>query len=168
MILYRISIIRTAMETALMETKRPDKEEYFLEMARLIGTRATCPRRQVGCVLVDKNNHVLATGYNGVPRRINHCTERPCPGAGLPSGEGLELCRATHAEQNALLQCSDTMAIHTVYCTAQPCFTCTKLIMNTGAVRVLFLDSHPDPAGREMWLEANSSFTWVQYEGTIK
>lgn len=142
---------------------RLSQDQYFLRMARLVAARATCPRRSVGCVLVDERNHVLATGYNGVPSGVHHCTDTPCPGARYPSGEGYELCQATHAEQNALLQCSDVDAIHTVYCTTQPCFTCTKLLMNTGAVRIVFAEDHADPKGRELW-ERYRGMGWWEHQ----
>ena len=72
-------------------------------MAELVAERSTCRRRKVGCVLVDSNNHVVATGYNGVPTHFPHCLDEPCEGATAPSGESLEKCLAVHAEQNALL-----------------------------------------------------------------
>ena len=134
-----------------MRTKRRiNKDKYFLEMARLVSTRATCPRRSVGCVLVDKHGHVLATGYNGVPRAYTHCIYHPCPGADLPKGLGLNKCMATHAEQNALLQCSDVMRIDTVYCTTSPCVTCAKLIGNTSAHRFVYIEDFTHTEGLEL------------------
>ena len=139
---------------------RPDRDEYFLEIAKLAATRATCPRRSVGCVLVDKNNHILATGYNGVPRGLPHCIDKPCPGATAASGDALDLCEATHAEQNALLQCSDTEAIHTVYTTTSPCIHCVKLLMNTGAKRIIFSEGYVDTRPRDLWCRVNEITTW--------
>ena len=65
-------------------------DKYFLQMANLVGERSTCRRRKVGCVLVDSSNHVVATGYNGVPTHFEHCLDSPCEGAFYPSGQGLE------------------------------------------------------------------------------
>ena len=144
---------------------RPNRLDYFLSLACLVATRSTCPRRRVGCVLVDENNHVLATGYNGVPRGVTHCTDQLCPGAGFKSGEGYEFCQATHAEQNALLQCPDVMKVQKVYCTTQPCFTCTKLLMNTGAEEIHFLDEHADLKGFELWCTHRSKSSWSPYRG---
>jgi len=122
---------------------RPSHDEYFLEMAKLAATRSTCARRQVGCVLVNKRNHVLATGYNGVAAGVPHCIETPCAGATAASGESLDLCQAIHAEANALLQCKDVFEIETVYCTASPCVHCTKLLMNTSARVLVFDEVYP-------------------------
>lgn len=123
---------------------RPDKDTWCLRLARLTAERSTCARRAVGCVLVNTFGHVIATGYNGPPRGFNHCTkDEPCGGATLPSGTGLELCEAVHAEQNAMLQCHDVDSIATCYVTTAPCVTCTKLLLNTGCRRIVFSDDYP-------------------------
>lgn len=134
-----------------LEYWRPSRDEYFLAMASLVSLRSTCRRRRVGCVLVDSHRHVIATGYNGVASGQPHCIDKACPGAGYPSGKGLEHCEAIHAEQNALLQCKDTRQIEVAYITASPCTTCVKLFMNTGCKRIVFLEEYPQPAARNLW-----------------
>ena len=134
-----------------MAHSRPETDEYFLSMARLVSYRATCDRRAVGCVLVDKHKHVLATGYNGVAAGEPHCIDVHCPGAKLPSGTGLDLCQAIHAEQNAILQCSNVHDIETAYVTVSPCITCTKLLMNTGCKRIVFIKPYTDESPKEIW-----------------
>ncbi|MBI2875784.1 MAG: cytidine/deoxycytidylate deaminase family protein, partial [Candidatus Tectomicrobia bacterium] len=103
---------------------RPDWDEYFMRIARLVAQRATCLRRQVGAILV-KENRILTTGYNGAPSGLRHCLDIGClrEKENVPSGQRHELCRALHAEQNALLQA----ALHGVsvkeavlYCTHHP------------------------------------------------
>lgn len=128
--------------TALRGT-RLERDEYFLQMAQLVSLRSTCARRAVGCVLVDEHFHVMATGYNGVARGVPHCITNPCAGAHAPSGQGLHLCKAIHAEVNALLQCHDIMRIHTLYCTASPCILCMPLIANTSVKRIVFREQYP-------------------------
>lgn len=122
---------------------RPDTDEYFLRMAALVATRATCARRSVGCVLVDLHRHVLATGYNGVLSGQVHCIDRPCAGVGLPSGTGLNLCRAIHAEANALSQCHNIFAIHTAYVTASPCVQCMTQLLHTSVQNIVFRERYP-------------------------
>lgn len=142
---------------------RPTHDDYFISMAILASSRASCARRKVGCVIVDEHNHVLATGYNGVARGETHCTEQPCLGANAPSGQGLELCEAIHAEQNALLQCRDKEAITTVYCTTAPCVHCIKLLMNTSCHEIVFMENYPhSDSSRELW-ERTGSRVWRQY-----
>lgn len=123
---------------------RPDIDTYFMKMARVVAERSTCLRRQVGAVLV-KDSHVLSTGYNGAARGVEHC--KTCMRTGIPSGERHELCRAVHAEANAIAQA----ALHgistegsTVYCTHQPCFMCAKLLLNAGVRRVVYQEGYPD------------------------
>ena len=86
---------------------RPSWDEYFLGIADLVSKRSTCLRRRVGAVLV-KDRHILATGYNGAPSGLPHCLDIGCllQQLNVPSGERHELCRALHAEQNALIQAS--------------------------------------------------------------
>ena len=105
-------------------------------MAELVAERSTCRRRKVGCVLVDSNNHVVATGYNGVPTHFPHCLDEPCEGATAPSGESLEKCLAVHAEQNALLQIRSN-DILTAYLTVTPCITCAKMLANSSVKRIV-------------------------------
>lgn len=143
---------------------RPTLSEWGLSLAKVVATRATCSRRKVGCVLLDITGHVLATGYNGPPRGMPHCThENPCAGADAPSGTGLELCEAVHAEQNALLQCRDPELIHMCCVTVSPCITCTKLLLNTGCKRIVFLEPYAhDDTAKELWLKAGPTTDWLQ------
>jgi len=131
---------------------RISEEEYFLGIAEWVAKRATCSRDSVGCVLVSIDNKILSTGYNGVPKGHPHCTDTPCPGANYASGEGLDVCEATHAEQNALLQCSDVDKIYACYTTKAPCLTCTKLLMNTSCVQIYTRKEYSEEA-KQMWLK---------------
>lgn len=89
-----------------------------------------------------------------------------CEGAKYDSGEGLGKCQAIHAEQNALLQCSDIMKIHTCYTTSSPCAEqCIKLLLNTSCQRIVFLDEY-SKSGKDIWLAAGRE--WVKYTGELK
>jgi len=138
--------------------RRPSWDEYFLQLARQAATRSTCLRRQVGAVLV-REKRILATGYNGAPRGVAHCLDIGClrDQLGIPSGERHELCRAIHAEQNAVIQA----AIHgvaiegaTLYCTHHPCILCAKILINCGVCEIHYLEGYPDDLSREMLAEA--------------
>jgi dCMP deaminase len=132
------------------ESARINIHDYFMGIASLVSKRATCARRQGGCILVDKNNHVLATGYNGVPSGFDHCIDVPCPGARSKSGKDLDKCEAIHAEQNALLQCSDVQTIYACYTTTRPCIHCIKLLLNTSCRVIVFKEDYPH---REMVID---------------
>ena len=139
--------------------RRPPWDEYFLEICAVVAKRSTCLRRRVGAILV-KDRRILTTGYNGAPRGLRHCAELGgCPREmqGVPSGERHELCRALHAEQNAIIQA----ALHGVstvgaitYITNQPCALCAKMLINAGVERVVFLGQYPDEMARDMLEEA--------------
>ena len=128
-------------------------------MARLVSTRSTCVRRQVGCILVDKNNFVLATGYNGVGKGQVHCITTPCAGANFPRGKGLDKCEAIHAEQNALLQCKDTQKISKAYITMSPCITCGKLLLNTSCQEIIFSEEWVNLDAKRIWKNARRLWT---------
>ena len=128
--------------------KRPTWDEYFMKASFLVCERSTCLRRRVGAVLV-KDKQILATGYNGVPRGIEHCEVAGClrQNLGIPSGERHEICRGLHAEQNVLLQA----ACHgvstqgsTLYITNAPCSICAKMIINAGIKEVVVSGEYPD------------------------
>lgn len=135
---------------------RVSADEAFMSIAFVLASRSSCVRRHVGCVLVDQNNHIIGTGYNGGPRGAPHCIDdgSTCPGAGFVSGEGLNRCEAIHAEQNALMQCKDVMAIHTLYTTTFPCEHCFKMIANTGCKRVIYYEDYPSSMTAVSYLNA--------------
>jgi len=137
---------------------RPSWEEYFMEITRLVAKRSTCLRRQVGALLV-KDKNILATGYNGTPAGISHCSQTGCIRQKLqvPSGQRHELCRGLHAEQNAIIQAAKhgiNIAEAVLYCTNYPCIICTKMLINAGISRVVYLDGYPDELARQMLEES--------------
>jgi len=138
--------------------RRPSWDEYFLEMAKLVAKRSTCLRRKVGAVLV-KDKRILATGYNGAPRGLRHCIEIGCMREKLnvPSGERHELCRALHAEQNALIQASlygVSVNGSSLYATNQPCVICAKMLINAGIQEIIIGDGYPDKMAMDFLKEA--------------
>ena len=138
---------------------RPSWDEYFMQMAELTAQRSTCLRRQVGAIIV-KEKHIIATGYNGAPKGLPHCEELGgCLREKLeiPSGERHELCRALHAEQNAIIQAAtlgQSIEGATIYITHQPCIICAKMIINAGISRIVIRRGYPDEMSRGMLREA--------------
>ena len=121
-----------------------------LELAQL----STCFRRQVACIIVDRQGRILSEGYNGVERGAKHCTESNCPRANAPSGTALDACMALHAEQNALLNLKEPDRAHTLYCTTAPCIHCIKQLSNTALERIVFLEDYPHSADSRLhWLK---------------
>lgn len=146
------------MKKKIVSHKRPSWDEYFLEMAKLVAKRATCLRRRIGAILV-KDKRILATGYNGAPRGLAHCLDIGCVREKLkiPSGERHELCRALHAEQNALIQASlygISVKDSALYVTNQPCVICVKMLINAGIKEIVMADGYPDRMALDFLKEA--------------
>jgi len=129
--------------------KRPSWHEYFMFIAKIVSTRSTCNSRPTGAVIV-KDNHILATGYNGSMPGAPHCIDQPdidgkpfCfrRSLGIPDIDKYNFCRASHAEANAIAQAAKYgIAINgsTLYSTLSPCYVCLKLIASAGIVAVYY------------------------------
>lgn len=130
-----------------------------MSIAKLVSSRSTCLRRAVGAVLV-KDKRILATGYNGAPTGIKHCSETGCLRESLEvkPGEKHELCRGLHAEQNVIIQAAFYGVMTqgtTLYTTHKPCIICSKMLINAGVKKIIFLNGYPDALADEMLAEAN-------------
>ena len=143
--------------------------DEFMRFAELAATRTTCLRRSVGAVIV-KNKHILATGYNGAPKKVPHCKDLGgClrEKLNVPSGERHELCRALHAEQNAIIQCAmsgQNIEGATIYITHQPCIICSKMIINAGIKRIVVREGYPDNLAKQILSEAGLSIIMLGEE----
>jgi len=121
--------------------------DYFMSMAHLAKRRSTGLTRHVGAVIT-LDNKVVGIGYNGAPSGVPHCTVNPR--AGMKSGENLNLERTVHAEINAILNASGPLKGGTIYTTTQPCGECTKAIIKSGIVEIVFDVSYPDKVAAEL------------------
>lgn len=137
---------------------RPDADTYFLKMTKVASQRSTCRRHNVGAIIV-KDKQVLATGYNGAAAGVKDCLELGClrDELGIESGTQQQICRAIHAEQNAIIQAAkhgaDTEG-STLYCTHSPCIICAKMIVNAGIKRVVCITKYPDETSEKLFEEA--------------
>lgn len=140
---------------------RPTKHETFIAMAYSLAKQATCARRQVACILTDKHHRIIGSGYNGNAKRLPHCIDTPCAGATLTSGYGLDACEAVHAEQNALMQCTDVDKIVSCYVTTSPCMHCLKMLLNTNCQNIYFFNPYTGhEACKNLWESANRN--WIK------
>lgn len=115
---------------------RPSWDEYFVEMAHVVAKRATCDRKHVGAIIVDEDNRIVATGYNGSPAGMPHCDDE---GHLLKEIDGRPSCiRTLHAESNALDYAGQDALGCTIYTTVIPCYDCAKRIINSGVDRVVY------------------------------
>lgn len=123
-------------------SKRQSIDEYFLELVNVIGSRGTCDRGKSGCVIV-RDKHILSTGYVGSPIGVEHCDDIGHELERRVNDDGTEsehCVRTTHAEQNAIVQAAKvgiSIDRATLYCTMVPCYTCIKLIVNAGIIRIV-------------------------------
>jgi len=132
---------------------RPEWDEYFIEIAKVVSSRSTCLRRKYGAVIV-KDRVIISTGYNGSPRGMDNCIDLgQCTRDELnvPSGERYELCEAVHAEQNAIINAPpDRMKDATIYiagfeedggfAAGKPCKLCDRMIRNARIAEVVYLE----------------------------
>lgn len=124
-----------------MTHARASWDQYFMNIAREVATRATCDRKHVGAVLV-RDRSILATGYNGSLRGLPHCSE-----VGHLMEEG-HCVRTVHAEANAVVQAAKNgvrIDGATAYVTASPCWNCFRLLVNAGVQRIVFGEFYRDP-----------------------
>lgn len=143
---------------------RPSWDEYFMEIAEKVAARSTCPRLQVGAILV-RDRRILTTGYNGAPAGTAHCSEVGCKMVG-------DHCiRTVHAEQNAIIQAAlhgVTTKGSTMYSTHEPCQICCKIAINAGVKRIVYDEDYPDEFARELLTEAGVELVKFKRKGAGK
>jgi dCMP deaminase len=146
-------------------------DNYFMLIAKQVGSRSKCLSRKIGSVLV-KNDNIISTGYNGAPRGVKHCNERDfsfylnldekpyngneiisssvCPrkALGYKSGKGTHLCNAVHSEVNAIVQAArngiSTLGTTLFSWCCLPCKDCMSELINAGVKEVVCLKVTPD------------------------
>ncbi|WKZ29013.1 MAG: cytidine/deoxycytidylate deaminase family protein [Patescibacteria group bacterium] len=124
--------------------QRPSWDDYFMGIAKIVATRGTCNRLQVGAVLV-KDRRIVATGYNGAPPGMPHCDG--------PAGHLMEenhCIRTVHAEENCVLQAAvmggNGTVGSTLYTTHSPCYHCFKALAGAGVKRIVAGAEYRSPA----------------------
>jgi dCMP deaminase len=123
------------------------RDKVYMEIALVVAQLSTCHRQKVGAILVDPKGRVLALGYNGAPRGVQHCLDRNClrKEQKIESGTRLEVCRAVHGEMNAIINAAQRAHLvdnMTLYCTLKPCRMCLSAIINVGVKRIIFLNDY--------------------------
>lgn len=161
-----------------MKETRVSKENYYLNIAQTVATRSTCLRKNYGAIIV-KNDNIVSTGYNGAPRGRKNCSDiGECmrDKLNIPRGERYELCRAIHAEANAIIAASrEEMIDSTLYMACIDaktgeltpntcsCMMCKRLIINAGISKVVVRNTEEsytvfDVAG---WVENDDSLSGI-------
>jgi len=144
------------------EGMRLTLDEYFVRIAEVVASRSTCRRHNIGAISV-RDKRILTTGYNGAPAGLKDCLELGClrDEQDIPSGGRTEICRAVHAEENAIIQAGlhgVNLDGSTLYCTHSPCRRCAKMLVNSKIKRLVFKESYDDNAFSDLLGEAE--ITW--------
>jgi dCMP deaminase len=137
----------TCQEIAISEEKQLQFDQRYLEMARIWAKNSYCVRRKVGALLV-KDRMIISDGYNGTPVGFDNVCE---------DIEGKTLPYVLHAEANAIskvAKSNNSSGGATLYITASPCVECSKLIVQAGIVRVVYLDAYHNTDGIDLLLRA--------------
>lgn len=152
--------------------QKPDWDEYYMRIAMSVRSRADCLGNRVGAVLV-LDDRIISTGYNGTPASMTNCTDGGCPRCSqrerYASGKAYDLCICVHAEQNALLAAA-RFGIATegaqMYSTMQPCFGCTKELLQAGVHAVHFLHEwvYPDEEMQQTYQLLQKQFSGGMHE----
>lgn len=135
---------------------RSSWDEYFMNIASQVATRATCNRKNVGAVII-RNKTILSTGYNGSPRGLPHCDDEGIGHELKDMGGRMSCVRTVHAEANAIAQAARTgVAIEggEIYTTASPCYDCLKLILNSGITRIICKEFYDSRYGMSSQMES--------------
>ena len=124
----------------------------WMDMAILVGQSSKCIRRHIGAVIVDTNEKIISTGFNGPARGEPHCVDIGCirDKLGIISGNSLEICNGIHAEINAIIQAGKLAKDSTLYVNAVPCIQCTKVIINAEIRQVVYSGSYGNDLGLEI------------------
>lgn len=148
---------------------RPTKEEYYMAIADLASLRSTCLSRKVGAVIV-KDDNPISFGFNGPARGVTHCEDLGgCRRRAMPdyaSGKYLELCPASHAEQNAIAFAARhgiSTVGSTIFVNTFPCKDCMNSIINSGIKKVVFNSNYDATLSKE--IASNSSIEIKKYDG---
>jgi dCMP deaminase len=144
----------------MTDLNRPSWDDYFMGIAKIVATRGTCGRLQVGAVLV-KDHRIIATGYNGAPPGMPHCDGE--------EGHQMEhdhCIRTVHAEENSILQAAVMGGMSTVgatlYTTHSPCHHCFKAVAVAGVKRIVAGADYQSPAVREARKHSEIVFDYYQ------
>jgi dCMP deaminase len=156
-------------KSKVAEITRPSWDNYFLKLAMLVSERSTCRRRHVGAVFV-QDKQIVSTGYNGAPAKMTDCLELGClrDQLGIESGTRHEICRATHAEQNGIIQAARhgvSLEGATVYCTHTPCVLCAKMLVNAKIKRFVSFSEYTDDSFMELFRRAGVEFSKIAIPG---
>lgn len=135
------------MSEELIEAKQLRYDKAYLRMAQTWGELSHCSRKKVGAIIV-KDNAIISDGFNGTPAGFDNCCE---------TDEGDTHWYVLHAEANAILKVAkstNNCAGATLYLTLSPCKDCSKLILQAGISRLVYMNHYRDTVGVDFLISA--------------
>ncbi|XP_031472917.1 deoxycytidylate deaminase-like [Nymphaea colorata] len=122
---------------------RPTWDQYFMKIADIARRRSNCMKTSVGAVIVNDENRVVSTGYNGTPKEIPSCYKMGCERCNNNEGKQLDQCLCLHAEESAIIEVgigkTEGCRLYTTY---YPCFSCAKIIKQAGIKKIYYMDEY--------------------------
>ena len=113
-------------------------EEYFMGIAVLSSKRSKDPNTKVGACIVNDAHRIISVGYNGMP---NGCDDSLFPWDKREGSlEETKYAYVCHSELNAILNSQTDVRGCTLYVTLFPCNECTKVIIQSGIKKIIYLD----------------------------
>ena len=135
--------------------KQERYDKAYLRMAKTWADLSNCSRKKVGAIIV-KDGMIISDGYNGTPAGFDNCCE---------TKEGETHWYVLHAEANAILKVAkstNNCSGATLYQTLSPCKDCSKLILQAGIERVVFINNYKDTSGIEFLKSAGIEIVHIE------
>lgn len=149
--------------------------EYFMGIALLSAERSKDPRTQVGACIVDKNNHILSTGYNSACAGMSDKEDMPWGSEGELTGDKLKIKDyfVVHAEENAIdnyLGPKESLKDATLYVTLFPCYKCAQKIARSGIKKIIYLKMYKKEEINEISkiILSKANVEWEKYADSKK
>lgn len=134
--------------------KQHELDKRYLRMASIWAENSYCKRRQVGALIV-KDQMIISDGYNGTPSGFENVCE---------DEHNVTLPYVLHAEANAITKVaasSNSSKGATIYVTSAPCIECSKLIIQSGIVRVVYSEKYRTEEGCDLLKKANIQVDFI-------
>ena len=136
------------------EKKQLELDKRYIRMASIWAENSYCQRRQVGALIV-KDKMIISDGYNGTPSGFENVCE---------DENNLTKPYVLHAEANAITKVaasSNSSKGATIYVTSAPCIECSKLIIQSGIVRVVYSEKYRTEEGCDLLKKANIQVDFI-------
>jgi dCMP deaminase len=132
-----------------------NKDLFYIKIAQTISEASYCQRKKVGAIIV-KNDNIIAIGYNGTISGFDNICE-------LDNGKTKP--DVLHAESNAIAKCAkseNNSNESTMYITLSPCYECAKIIIQSGIIKIVYLEQYRDTSGIDLLIKAGIIVTMLQ------